>query len=125
LWHIIRDRAWRTQTRLELAIVAYIGWHNHDRLHEALGDLPPAEYEALRSRGGRRTPRSRAEPQAVRRTSEYGMRRIGSRRASRRPVGIRAVVAQVVAAGRGRHPESSSGWLDSLHGRDPVDAAVK
>jgi transposase InsO family protein len=34
---------WRTQT--QLAIVAYVGWHNHDRLHEALGDLPPAEYE--------------------------------------------------------------------------------
>jgi putative transposase len=44
---LIRDRVWRTQTQLELAIVAYIGWYNHDRLHEALGDLPPAEYEAL------------------------------------------------------------------------------
>jgi putative transposase len=43
---LIRDRVWRTQSQLELAIVAYIGWYNHDRLHEALGDLPPAEYEA-------------------------------------------------------------------------------
>jgi putative transposase len=42
---LIRDRVWRTQSQLELAIVAYIGWYNHDRLHEALGDLPPAEYE--------------------------------------------------------------------------------
>jgi putative transposase len=38
---------WRTQSQLELAIVAYIGWYNHDRLHAALGDLPPAEYETL------------------------------------------------------------------------------
>jgi putative transposase len=44
---LIRDRVWRTQSQLELAIVAYIGWYNHDRLHEALGDMPPAEYEAL------------------------------------------------------------------------------
>ncbi len=44
---LIRDRVWRTQSQLEPAIVAYIGWYNHDRLHEALGDLPPAEYETL------------------------------------------------------------------------------
>jgi putative transposase len=44
---LIADRVWRTQTQLELAIVAYIGWYNHDRLHEALGDRPPAEYEML------------------------------------------------------------------------------
>ena len=47
LFTLIRDRVWRTQTQLELAIVAYIGWYNHDRLHEALGDLPPVEYGAL------------------------------------------------------------------------------
>jgi putative transposase len=46
---LITDRVWRTQTQLELAIVGYIGWYNHDRLHEALGDLPPAEYETLAS----------------------------------------------------------------------------
>jgi putative transposase len=44
---LIADRVWRTQNQLELAIVGYIGWYNHDRLHEALGDLPPAEYETL------------------------------------------------------------------------------
>lgn len=44
---LIADRVWRTQTQLELAIVGYIGWYNHDRLHEGLGDLPPAEYETL------------------------------------------------------------------------------
>ncbi|MDP9259162.1 MAG: integrase core domain-containing protein [Actinomycetota bacterium] len=42
---LIRDRVWRTQSQLELAIVAYIGWYNHNRLHEALADLPPVEYE--------------------------------------------------------------------------------
>ena len=31
----------------ELAIVEYVGWFNTSRLHESLGDLPPAEFEAL------------------------------------------------------------------------------
>jgi putative transposase len=42
---LIQDRVWRTQTQLEQAIVEYIGWYNHERLHEALGDRPPVEYE--------------------------------------------------------------------------------
>jgi putative transposase len=44
---LIADRVWRTRSQLELAVVEYIGWFNHDRLHEALGDVPPAEWEAL------------------------------------------------------------------------------
>jgi putative transposase len=43
---LIRDRVWRTRSQLELAIVEYLGWFNHDRLHESLGDIPPAEFEA-------------------------------------------------------------------------------
>jgi putative transposase len=44
---LISDRVWRTRSQLELAVVEYIGWFNHDRLHEALGDIAPAEMEAL------------------------------------------------------------------------------
>jgi hypothetical protein len=44
---LIADRVWRSRTQLELAIVAYVGWFNHQRLHSALGDIPPAEFEAL------------------------------------------------------------------------------
>ena len=44
---LINDRVWRTRSQLELAIVEYISWFNHDRLHEALGDIPPAEFEQL------------------------------------------------------------------------------
>jgi putative transposase len=44
---LIADRAWRTRSQLELAIVEYVGWFNTSRLHEALGDIPPAEFEAL------------------------------------------------------------------------------
>ena len=44
---LIHGRVWRSRTQLELAIVEWIGWYNHDRLHSALGHVPPAEYEAL------------------------------------------------------------------------------
>ena len=44
---LIADRVWRTPAQLELVIVAYVGWFNDRRLHSALGDVPPAEFEAL------------------------------------------------------------------------------
>jgi putative transposase len=44
---LISDRVWRSRSQLELAIVEYLAWFNHERLHEALGDRPPAEVEAL------------------------------------------------------------------------------
>jgi putative transposase len=42
---LITDRVWRTRSQLELAIVEYLGWFNNARLHESLGDIPPAEFE--------------------------------------------------------------------------------
>jgi transposase InsO family protein len=47
---LIADRVWQTRAQLELAVVEYISWFNHDRLHEALGDTPPAEFETLYAR---------------------------------------------------------------------------
>ena len=44
---LIADRVWRTRSQLELAVVEYISWFNNGRLHESLGDIPPAEFEAL------------------------------------------------------------------------------
>ena len=49
---LIADRVWRTRAQLELAVVEYISWFNHDRPHEALDDIPPVEFETL---DGRRT----------------------------------------------------------------------
>jgi putative transposase len=46
---LIADRVWRTRTQLELAIVEWVAWFNTDRLHESLGDIPPAELETLSS----------------------------------------------------------------------------
>jgi len=45
---LIADRVWRSRNELELAIVAWVGWYNHQRLHSSLGDVPPSEFEAPR-----------------------------------------------------------------------------
>jgi putative transposase len=42
---LIKDRVWRTRAQMELAILEYVHWFNHDRLHESLGDIPPVEAE--------------------------------------------------------------------------------
>ena len=59
---LIRDRVWRTRSQLELAIVAYVAWFNNDRLHQALGDIPPAEFEALHAIDA---PRAQAAPNVM------------------------------------------------------------
>ena len=42
-------KGWMFPTRFacELALVEYLGWFNHTRLHANLADRPPAEFEAL------------------------------------------------------------------------------
>jgi putative transposase len=47
---LIRDRVWKTRSQLELAIVEYVAWFNNERLHTALGGVPPAECEAVHAR---------------------------------------------------------------------------
>jgi putative transposase len=44
---LIAGRFFQTRFEAELAVVEYLGWFNHTRLHEPLGDIPPAEFEAL------------------------------------------------------------------------------
>jgi len=44
---LIADRVWKTRAQLELAIIEWVAWFNNERLHESLGDIPPAELEAL------------------------------------------------------------------------------
>ena len=44
---LIAGRVFTTTFDVELAVVEYLGWFNHSRLHESLGDIPPAEFEAL------------------------------------------------------------------------------
>ena len=44
---LVHGRTFTTRFEAEIAVVEYLGWFNHTRLHEALGDVPPAEFEAL------------------------------------------------------------------------------
>ncbi len=43
---IHRVRPWRCIDDVELATAEWVAWYNQERLHEALGYVPPAEYEA-------------------------------------------------------------------------------
>jgi putative transposase len=37
---------WKTIEDVELATLGWVHWHNHERLHGYLGDVPPTEFEA-------------------------------------------------------------------------------
>lgn len=40
-----RTGPWKTVEDLELATLGWVHWHNHERLHGYLDDIPPAEFE--------------------------------------------------------------------------------
>ena len=42
-----RTGPWKTIEEVELATLGWVHWHNTQRLHGYLGDLPPVEFEAL------------------------------------------------------------------------------
>jgi putative transposase len=45
---VIRNNGpWRSLEQVELATAEWVNWWNHRRLHGAIGDIPPAEFEAL------------------------------------------------------------------------------
>jgi putative transposase len=37
---------WRSVEQVEIAMLEWVDWYNHRRLHSALGDIPPVEFEA-------------------------------------------------------------------------------
>jgi putative transposase len=44
---IYKDGPWRGPEQVEIAMLDYIDWWNTQRLHESIGDIPPAEKEAM------------------------------------------------------------------------------
>jgi transposase InsO family protein len=53
---LVADRVFKTRSQLELGLAEYLSWFNNDRLHESLGDIPPAEFEAARAAASLRSP---------------------------------------------------------------------
>jgi putative transposase len=43
---IQRQRPWKTPEEVEFATLEWIDWWNNRRLHSAIGNVPPAEFEA-------------------------------------------------------------------------------
>jgi transposase InsO family protein len=43
---LIYRHVWPTREAVEFAVVEWINWYNHRRLHSSIGDVPPAEFEA-------------------------------------------------------------------------------
>jgi len=44
---IRRQGPWHNVEHVELATLGWVEWFNNRRLHSELGDIPPAEFEAL------------------------------------------------------------------------------
>lgn len=40
-----RQGPWKTVADVELSTLSWVHWHNYERLHGYLGDLPPTEFE--------------------------------------------------------------------------------
>jgi transposase InsO family protein len=43
---VIHRQSWRSLEQVELATASWVDWWNQRRLHTAIDDLPPVEYEA-------------------------------------------------------------------------------
>ncbi len=43
---LIHPRRWESRAELEVEIAGWVGWYNNERVHSAIEDKSPAEYEA-------------------------------------------------------------------------------
>jgi transposase InsO family protein len=50
---LVDQHRFRRRDEAELAVVEWIGWYNHRRLHSSLSDVPPAEHEEAYHRDNR------------------------------------------------------------------------
>ena len=82
---LIADRVWVSRSRLELALVEYVGWFNHDRLHESLGDIPPVEFEQLHVTKSSISPNGSVEEPSPRAAERLRMPRPESSEAGEHP----------------------------------------
>jgi putative transposase len=62
---LIRDRVWRSNSKLELAIVEWVAWFNTRRIHSSIGNRPPVEHEAEWLARNGSQPNALQQPQAL------------------------------------------------------------
>jgi len=60
---LVKGRVFSSRFEAEIAVVEYLGWFNHTRLHGELSDVSPAEYEALWQLGDTNASGLRPPPQ--------------------------------------------------------------
>ncbi|MDP8908934.1 MAG: integrase core domain-containing protein, partial [Chloroflexota bacterium] len=75
---LVKGQVFGTRFEAEITAVEYLGWLNHTRLHGELGDVPPAEFEALWSLTATQAGSGRPQRPA-RRTSVAGLYAIPTR----------------------------------------------
>jgi putative transposase len=87
-----RQGPWKTIEEVELATLGWVHWHNTQRLHGYLGDIPPVEFEALHAARGDQRPSDSEDlkiqggaPRAADRLPEPQPERPGSQIASNPP----------------------------------------
>lgn len=44
---LIKPRPWRSLAQVELATAEWVDWYNNQRLHSAIGHVPPTEHESM------------------------------------------------------------------------------
>jgi len=44
---IFHEGPWKGVEDVEWATLAYVDWFNHRRIHNEIGNIPPAEFEAV------------------------------------------------------------------------------
>ena len=44
---IRKNGPWRSLEEVEFATLEWVGWFNHRRLLSSIGDVPPADFEAM------------------------------------------------------------------------------
>jgi putative transposase len=99
---LIRRRGpWRGVEDLELATLDYVHWFNHQRLHGAVDNLPPVEFEAASYRHNPKAQRPEPNRPSLHQTRGGSVRWIGvaGRVASACPEGSKPVARGTVQTG--------------------------
>ena len=65
---IRKNGPWRSLEQVELATAEWVDWWNQRRLHGAVSDIPPAEFEALNYRSTAPLTRPDSKPPSLHKT---------------------------------------------------------